>query len=257
MPPSKPPRRRGFTLIELLVVIAVIAILIGLLLPAVQKVREAAARTTSINNLRQCGIAAHNYHDTHKRMPPYIGTTNGRTGTLHYFLLPFIEGTNIQRQDINSVNVATHVFQPYLSPMDHTSADGRTTGGTGAANYAANTKAFPLTGMKMLGYRSGTSNVVLFASVYANCGASAGSWHAWGDPGSPAILNTAGTINPPQIVLGTSCTPQMSHQFGAGGALVCMGDSSTRSVSPSIGQPTWQIVCDPLTTSPVPSDWND
>jgi prepilin-type N-terminal cleavage/methylation domain-containing protein len=217
--------RSGFTLIELLVVIAIIAILIGLLVPAVQKVREAAARTQSQNNLKQMCLAAHGANDAHKKLPPVHGcfpfgaegtdwtlpSLPSRFGTLQYFLLPYIEQDAVYKSpEINGNGTleahsyrSTAVIPVYQAPGDPTlPGGGKTWGNRGATSYRANWYAFrggwgedwQVGGVTLLpaSFSDGTSNTIFFAEAYSVCGqngATTGTNYVeliWGEDGQNA-----------------------------------------------------------------------
>ena len=131
---ARHPRRAhpsaGFTLVELLVVIAIIGILVGLLLPAVQAAREAARRMSCQNNLKQLGLALHNYHDTHSSLPPAWADWNStwasslRSAQANVAILPFLEEGNVVEQydcavawdHANNQDVATLMPEVYACP---------------------------------------------------------------------------------------------------------------------------------------------
>jgi prepilin-type N-terminal cleavage/methylation domain-containing protein len=142
--------RCAFTLVELLVVLAIIAVLIGLLLPAVQRVREAAARTTCQNNLKQIGLALHNRHDAFGCLPPGSNSPYPNLFSAHANLLAFLEQDNLQRivnfnrapvplgNDDGSANLpaAVVLVKVFLCPSD--SSTGRVPGSDyGGTNYVA------------------------------------------------------------------------------------------------------------------------
>jgi prepilin-type N-terminal cleavage/methylation domain-containing protein len=216
-------RWRGFTLIELLVVIAIIAVLIGLLVPAVQKVREAAARTQCQNNLRQMGIATHNCNDTYHYLPMAIengtgfpnggwGGPNEILGPYCFHLLPFIEQDNLYKNSVVSggpsgaANAASQtVVKTYLCPSDPTtsSSNGWPIGGWAVTgNYAPNYLVFGQTDQQINAsiprtFQDGTSNTIMFAEVYGRCtnsgnaGAGSGVFNYWGtndDSGGATIF---------------------------------------------------------------------
>jgi prepilin-type N-terminal cleavage/methylation domain-containing protein len=267
-------KMRGFTLIELLVVIAIIAILIGLLLPAVQKVREAAARAQSQNNLKQMGLAMHDMATTlNGALPPSNGSfpnpnspwyAGGATGSWFYFILPYIEQDNLYKsgqwgsgywdyQMMWSSWNSRGSVKTFYAPLDNSYQTG-----TYQTSYANNWLVFGQQQARLPAtFQDGTSNTVILAerfSVQQNWYQNWWTSNGGNNPGyfqynqwSPGQAFYPG---PPQNVpIGPL------NAFSLGGMQVGMGDGSVRNVSSGVSWNTFYAVCTPAGGEVVGNDW--
>jgi prepilin-type N-terminal cleavage/methylation domain-containing protein len=260
-------QRNGFTLISLLVVLAILAMLLALWLLAVGRVRHAASRAQSINNLKQLVLALHNINDTNRKLPPIVGNfplqTKDKRGTLFFHLLPYIEQANLYNlaQGDVTVNGTYAVHIPlFVRPEDKTvPADGLYKGFLATTSYAGNWMVFGHTdgGTASIprSFPDGTSNTIVFAERYQMCHGTPCAWgysslYYW----APmfAYYSKGKFQNAPSQ---EACDPALPQAVDPAGIQVALGDGSVRTVFDQISPQTWWYATDPNDGMPLGPDW--
>jgi prepilin-type N-terminal cleavage/methylation domain-containing protein len=278
--------RRGMTLIELLVVIAIIAVLIGLLLPAVQKVREAAARTRSQNNLKQIILATHNYASVHEdRLPVFDGNKRSPNGQLSVFdvILPYIDGGSavLASWDANPHDYAPQ-FATYVSPVDPTLIDHNRR--TPLSSYPGNAQVFNGDASLTSTFADGTSNTITFAEHYGACRDTLFWWPmsiytggprraTFADGGPIPNYRSYGDVHPvvagiPPTTTGSvpgktfqvapapeNCNPSLAQTPHPSGMLVALADGSVRTLAPNISPQLYWSAVTPAGGEVLGADW--
>lgn len=258
--------RGAFTLVELLVVVAIVAILVGLLIPAVQQVRIAAARTQDLNNCRQIGLATHQYASDHQHYPLTVVSTPDHIfpSTVFVELLPYIEQSAIREKVLGYLisERPTTVVRTFISAMDPTDASEAPKFQFMMCSYAYNKRIFRATPCMESSISDGLSSTIFFAQHYAKCGDAKFFYHQLFRGGTPSIGYTFTasfadeegpvpdylpiTSGIPPVTRSTGnvtfqvrpkiadCDPRMPNTGHAAGMPCTFGDGSVRMISASV-----------------------